>query len=224
MLLETAFGDQSNYPIVPGHEIVGRVTKIGKDVTGIQVGDNVGVGAQSDACLECDFCQSGEWKHDQAEIDRKNYCRQGQRPSCCSTYVRAPSTGEKTLGGFAEEWRGPHQFAVKILEGLDLAAAAPMFCGGVTVFAPPKQYGAGTIAKRVGIVGVGGLGHFGILFANAMGAQVTVISHSDHKKADAEALGATHFIATGDDAKAACAEHKQSLDLIICTASEYHSC
>lgn len=150
---------------------------------------------------------------------RKQYCRQGHRPSCCSTFLRGSSKGEKTCGGFADTWRGPHQFAVKIPAKLDLAEAAPMFCGGVTVFSPLKQFGAGTTAKRVGIAGVGGLGHFAILFAKAMGADVTAISHSAHKKPDAEAMGATHFIETGTDPAAACAEHKQTLDLIICTTS-----
>lgn len=135
--------------------------------------------------------------------------------------MREPCEGQKTCGGFADTWRGPSHFVVKIPANVNPADAAPMMCGGVTVYAPLKQYGAGTDrAKRVGVVGVGGLGHFAILFAKAMGAQVTAISHSARKKADAEAMGASRFIEVGDDAMTACQDYKQSLDLIICTTSE----
>ena len=124
------------------------------------------------------------------------------------------------MGGYANKWRGPAHFAVLIPSELDPAEAAPMLCGGVTVYHPLKQYGAGTTAKDVGVIGVGGLGHFAIIFANAMGANVTAISHSSNKEADAREMGAKDFIITGDDAKKAIKGREKSLDLIICSSSE----
>lgn len=103
---------------------------------------------------------------------------------------------------------------------MDPASAAPMFCGGVTMFSSLLQYGAGTTAKRVGIIGIGGLGHFGVIFASKMGAEVTAISRGDNKKEDAIKLGATKYIATGSDIKKGISGHERSLDLIICTISE----
>ena len=103
---------------------------------------------------------------------------------------------------------------------MDPAAAAPMLCGGATVYSPLKQYGAGTTAKDVGVVGLGGLGHFAVLFAKAMGANVTVISHTDRKKEDAEKMGASTFISTANDHAKAVEPHRRSLDLIVSTSSE----
>lgn len=109
---------------------------------------------------------------------------------------------------------------MKIPDGIEPAAAAPLLCGGVTVYSPLTQYGAGTTAKDVGIVGIGGLGHFGLLFAAALGANVTAISHSESKKADAEKMGATRFIATHSGKEDDFAPYKRSLDLIICTTND----
>jgi alcohol dehydrogenase (NADP+) len=128
--------------------------------------------------------------------------------------------GDRSQGGYANYNRSPAHFAVKIPDGLDPAVAAPMLCGGVTVYSPLKQYGAGP-GKDVGIIGLGGLGHFGVLFAAAMGANVTVISHSNSKEADAKKMGAKRFIATHDDDKVFTKEgNKRSLDLIICTTND----
>jgi alcohol dehydrogenase (NADP+) len=107
------------------------------------------------------------------------------------------------MAAFAKYWRGPSRVAIPILEGLDPPLAAPMLCGGVTVFTPLKRYGAGTRAKNVGVMGVGGLGHFAILFAKAMGAEVTAISRSNAKKDDATKLGASKYITTGSSVKTA---------------------
>jgi alcohol dehydrogenase (NADP+) len=138
----------------------------------------------------------------------------------CDKYKRT-SAGHKTYGGYANFWRGPAHFTVAAPASIEPADAAAMMCGGVTVFAPLKKYGAGTTAKKVGIVGVGGLGHFAILFANAMGAEVTAISSSHKKDEDAKKLGAKQVIVTGDDAKAAFKGHERSLDLILVSSSEY---
>ncbi|KAK8854970.1 hypothetical protein IAR55_003710 [Kwoniella newhampshirensis] len=196
-------------PQVCGHEIVGEVVKVGSSPeNGLKVGQMVGIGAQCDSCREC--------------VDCKNHEEQ-----CCpkmvitfnSPFARGNGKGSISRGGFAKYWRGPSRFAVPIPDELDPALAAPLMCGGITVFNPLEHYGAGTKAKNIGIVGVGGLGHMAILFASAMGAKVTAISRSEAKKEDAIKLGATGYIATGDDLQAAFAAHARSFDLIICTSN-----
>lgn len=120
-------------------------------------------------------------------------------------------------GGFAKYWRGPSRFAIPIPKEIDPSQAGPLMCGGVTVYSPLMHYGAGTTAKKVGIIGVGGLGHMGIMFAKAMGAEVTAISRSESKREDSMKLGASKYIATGNDLKAAVSKNKRCLDLIVCT-------
>jgi alcohol dehydrogenase (NADP+) len=120
--------------------------RVGKDVTHIKVGDRVGVGAQSDSCRECAECKAGN----------ENYCVNNR----IDTYNATHKTGHKSYGGYADFSRVPGHFVVKIPDALPLAVAAPMLCGGVTVYTPLKQYGAGTERKNVGIIGIGGLGHF----------------------------------------------------------------
>lgn len=137
----------------------------------------------------------------------------------CGKFKRT-SAGSKSYGGYANFWRGPAHFTVAIPDNVNPAEAAPMMCGGTTVFTPLKQYGAGTTAKDVGVVGIGGLGHFAVLFAAAMGANVTAISHSHKKDEDAKKLGAKNVIVTGDDAKAAFKDYARTLDLIIVSSSE----
>lgn len=195
----------SSDPTVCGHELIGRVVKAGSE-SGRKVGELVGVGYQSDSCRECQYC-----KHD--------------KPDCCpqlvstigGPYQRKPVHGLRSFGGFAKAWRGPGALAIPVPEGVDPASAGPLFCGGITVFTPLRKWGAGKERKRVGVVGIGGLGHMAVMFAKAMGAEVTAISRSDRKKADAEKLGASHFIATGSDTGKACEQHQGKLDLIICT-------
>ncbi|KAI9634512.1 chaperonin 10-like protein [Dioszegia hungarica] len=196
------------YPQVVGHEIVGKVVRVGKDVKHLKEGDIAGVGAQCDSCMECVNCKNGE----------ENYCSKGQTGTYCGKFRRT-AKGSKSYGGYANYWRGPAHFTIPIPDNLDPAEAAPMMCGGVTVYTPLKQYGAGTTAKSVGVVGLGGLGHFAVLFATAMGADVTAITHSHKKTEDAKKLGAKQVIVTGDDIKAAFKGYRRSLDLIIVSSN-----
>ncbi|GAA6043000.1 hypothetical protein JCM8097_003881 [Rhodosporidiobolus ruineniae] len=210
--LHTASGGWGavDYPQIVGHELVGIATRVGSQISHVKVGDLVGVGAQSDSCLECEYCKG----------DREPYCNKGQVGTYGGKFYRdGPGKGSKSYGGYSLAWRGPGHFVIPIPDGLDPAVAAPMLCGGVTVYSPLKQYGAGKTAKDVGIVGIGGLGHFGLLFAKALGANVTAISHSESKKADAEKMGVSRFIAThgGEDAFKA---HARSLDLIVATTND----
>ncbi|KAF7594395.1 hypothetical protein BBP40_009376 [Aspergillus hancockii] len=203
----------ADYPCVVGHEIIGIVVRVGSGVSTLAtspasreicIGDRVGIGAQSMSCLraDCEECADGQ----------ENYC-----PRITSTYNARYADKSKAYGGFAMRWRGPAHFAFRIPDSLPSAEAAPLLCGGVTVFAPLRKYGAGT-GKSVGIVGIGGLGHLGILFAKALGCdQVVAISRTSSKKKDAiEGLKADAFIATDEDKKWA-RTHSRSLDLIICT-------
>ncbi|KFY41784.1 hypothetical protein V494_02797 [Pseudogymnoascus sp. VKM F-4513 (FW-928)] len=196
------------YPCVVGHEIIGTAIRVGSQAQkerGIKIGDRVGVGAQADSCLnaDCEYCAAGEETH----------C-----PHMVGTYGSKFADGSKSFGGYADFSRTPGHFVVKIPDEIPSEDAASMMCGGVTVYAPLKRNGCGTTAKRVGIVGVGGLGHFGLLFAKALGAeQVVAISRTTSKKADAEKMGATGFIATADENWAQ--KNAGSLDLIISTVS-----
>ena len=218
----------TSYPQIVGHEIVGKAIRVGKDVKHIKEGDVVGVGAQNDSCLTCGQCSQ----------QRESYCENGMTGTYGGTYKRENAAkGHKSYGGYATHHRAPGHFVLKIPNGLDPALAAPMMvrwqrlpalphsltyllqCGGVTVYAPLKEYGCGTTAKEVGIIGIGGLGHFGLLFAKALGANVTAISHSESKRADAEKMGASHFIATHAGDKAF-EENAGKLDLIIATTND----
>jgi len=141
-------------------------------------------------------------------IDREQYCDNGQ----IGTYNGVYEDGSKSYGGYADYARVPSHFAVKIPDGLPSEMAAPMLCGGITVYSPIKEQGVGP-GKRVGIVGIGGLGHFGIIFAKALGAEVVAISTSESKKADTEKMGVSKFIATSKG-KQVFKENARTLDLI----------
>ncbi|KAL3484821.1 chaperonin 10-like protein [Aspergillus germanicus] len=198
----------TDYPCCVGHEIVGTAVRVGSQVTHIQVGDRVGVGAQGESCLsrkgDCEECASGN----------EQYCQR----HFSGTYNGKFMNGGKSYGGYARYNRSPAHFAFKIPDGLDSAAAAPMMCGGVTVYNPLRHYGCGP-GKTVGIIGVGGLGHFGVLFAKALGAdKVVAISRRSDKREDALKMGADKYIATAEDENWA-AENKRTLDLIVCTVS-----
>lgn len=199
---------------VYGHEVVGEVVAVGPEAEGIKVGDIVGIGAQSDCCRTCEFC----------EEHNDQFCAKNTFSISLpfGKYQRGPADGEFPHGGFAKFWRGPSRFAVKIPSGLDPAVAAPLLCAGVTVYSPMLHYGVGTRAMRVGVVGIGGLGHLAIQFAKAMGARVTAISRGTGKKDDALALGADEYISTSSDLASDFKGHERSLDLIICTISELH--
>ncbi|KAF2831693.1 alcohol dehydrogenase-like protein [Ophiobolus disseminans] len=203
--LRSGWGN-THYPVCVGHEIVGHVVRIGAGVTkALKLGDRVGVGAQAFSCLE-DGCEE---------------CGKGLEQHCAKmvgTYNAKYPDGSWSMGGYADYVRVPAHFAIRIPEKLRSEDAAPMMCGGITVYAPLVANGAGPGVK-VGIVGVGGLGHFGILFAAALGcSSVVAISRRRNKVADAKAMGATDYIATSEDAKWA-RTHARSLDLIISTVS-----
>jgi alcohol dehydrogenase (NADP+) len=200
--LRSGWGN-TRYPVCVGHEIVGHVVRVGDDVQHLKLGDRVGVGAQAFACLQCDECKAGLEQHCAKMVGTYN----GKYPD-----------GSGSMGGYADYVRVPAHFAIKIPGGLKSEDAAVMMCGGITVFAPLRNNGAGP-GKRVGIVGLGGLGHFGVLFAKALGCETVVaISRRRNKEADARAMGATDYIATSEDAKWA-RQHSRTLDLIISTVS-----
>ncbi|KAK9771749.1 putative Zinc-binding dehydrogenase [Seiridium cardinale] len=205
-MLKSGWGE-TPYPCVVGHEIVGKAVKVGSNVKDIKVGDRVGVGAQARSCLkpDCDDCSSG----------LENHCAIGGVNTYGSVY---PGDEGKSYGGYADYNRTNSHFVIPIPEGLDSADAAPMLCGGITVFSPLHQNGCGP-GKKVGIVGVGGLGHFAVLFAKALGADKVVgISRKADKKEDVLKLGADEYIATDDD-KDWVQKNRRSLDLIVCTVS-----
>lgn len=155
------------------------MTRAGSNTTH-KVGDRVGFGAQCGSCRSCVNCEQG----------LENYCLKGN----CGTYQgkTGDSVQPYTQGGYADYYQGPGHFAVKIPDELDSATAAPMLCAGVTVYSPLKKYGAGP-GKKVGIIGIGGLGHLGVQFSAALGADTWAISHSERKREDAEKLGAKGF-------------------------------
>ncbi|KAJ4152992.1 hypothetical protein LMH87_009506 [Akanthomyces muscarius] len=198
------------YPCVVGHEIVGTAVRVGsKAEGGIKVGDTVGVGAQADSCLgrgkkECAPCKENE----------EPYCVNGN----VNTYGSIHYNGDKAYGGYALYHRAPSHFVVKIPDGLAPEYAAPMLCGGVTVYSPLKHWGVGP-GKKVGIAGVGGLGHFAVIFAKAMGAdEVVGISRKASKRDEAMALGCDDYIATEDD-KEWSKHNARRFDVIISTVS-----
>lgn len=168
-------------PLVPGHEIVGVVREIGSGVTRFKVGDRVGVGCMCESCLECDLCLAG---HEQL-------CEGGI--GCVWTYGKRGRDGAVTTGGYARSVVVHDHFVVRIPDNLDPAGAAPLLCGGATVFSPLRR-ALDRPGYRVGIIGLGGLGHLAVKFAVAMGATVTVFSHSPAKKPAAVALGASDFV------------------------------
>jgi len=168
---------------VPGHEIVGKVIHVGDEVTEFKVGDRAGVGAQVYSCLDCSRCKS----------DNEQYC-----PEQVDTYNAKFPDGVEAQGGYSTVIRTHDRFVFAIPDAIKLEDAAPMLCAGLTVYSPLVRNGCGK-GKTVGIVGVGGLGHFAIQFAKALGAHVVVFSHSANKEADAKKLGADEFVTTDKD-------------------------
>jgi uncharacterized zinc-type alcohol dehydrogenase-like protein len=188
---------------VPGHEIVGRVVAVGSDVTGFAVGDYAGVGVYVDSCRECDNCLAG---HSHA-------CLKGMT----GTYANPERHHEGwTQGGYSTHIVVDQGYVVHVPDALDPAGAAPLLCAGITLYSPLKRFAAGP-GKKVAVVGLGGLGHMGVKFAVAMGAEVTVISHSPEKEADAKKLGAHHFLVSSDEAQMDA--HRFHFDLILNTVS-----
>lgn len=210
MLTSPTLQRQAPYPVVVGHEIIGEVVRVGsKAEGGLRVGDVVGVGAQSDACLNRDSTHSCL----ECDEEMENYCTR-----LVGTYASHFFNGDKTFGGYARYHRCPSHFVIKIPDGLAPEFAAPMLCAGVTTYSPLKHFGAGP-GKKVGVVGVGGLGHFAVLFAKALGAdEVVGISRRASKRQEALDLGCTDYIATEDD-KDWQSNNARRLDLIISTVS-----
>lgn len=174
------WGEEIPLPLCVGHEVIGKVVKVGSKVKNVKVGDRAGVGAQIGADLTCGNCKAGQ----------ENYC-----PNSIDTYGAPYPDGTISQGGYSSHIRAHDYFTFKIPDGLDTALAAPMLCAGLTTYSPLKRLGCGP-GKRVAVVGLGGLGHFGVLWANAMGAETYVMSHSPNKKEDALKLGAKDFIVT----------------------------
>jgi len=194
---------QAIFPMVPGHEIAGVVTEVGSAVTKFRVGDHAGVGCLVDTCRECDNCKAG----------LEQYCQGHMSP----TYNgREADQQTPTYGGYSSAIVVDENYALTIPASLGLDVAAPLMCAGITLYSPLRHWGAGP-GVRVGIVGLGGLGHMGVKIAHAMGAEVTLISHSSHKEADALRLGADHFLLSSD--KEAMKAARYSFDLIINTVS-----
>jgi len=196
-------------PICVGHEVIGTAVKVGDKVTSAKVGDRVGVGAQIWSCLKCKQCKS----------DNENYC-----PHMVDTYG-APYPKEEdpdetiSQGGYASHIRAHEYFTFPIPDAIPSIEAAPMMCAGLTVYSPLVRLGCGP-GKKVGIVGVGGLGHFAVMWAAALGAEVYAISHSPDKKEDALKLGAKEFIVTSDEKWAE--PYAYFFDFIINTADMTH--
>lgn len=195
------------WPIVPGHEIVGRVTKVGAEVKKFQVGDLAAIGCIVDSCGHCEHC----------EHDIEQFCDNGVTFSFNSP--DAHLDGEQTYGGFSKYYVCDEKYVLKMPEFSDLAAAAPLLCAGITVYSPLKHWNVGK-GSKVGILGIGGLGHVAVKIAKAMGADVTVFTTSPEKVADAERLGADHAVLSKDEEQmAACA---RQFDFILDTVSANH--
>ncbi|HBK46935.1 MAG TPA: hydroxyacid dehydrogenase, partial [Xanthomonadaceae bacterium] len=206
--LHTARNDWgwSYYPIVPGHEIVGRVIEVGPQVSRYKVGDHVAVGCMVDSCQHCDQCRKGE----------EQLCREGMT----GTYAgRDRITGENTQGGYSRHLVVREQFCLRVPEGLDLARTAPLLCAGITTYSPLRTWKVGP-GSRVGVIGLGGLGHMAVKLAVGLGAEVTVLSRSPSKRDDALALGADRLLVSSD--AAAMREAESGFDLIIDTVPVKH--
>jgi uncharacterized zinc-type alcohol dehydrogenase-like protein len=190
------------FPLVPGHEIAGTVEEVGSDVGKYAVGDRVGVGCMVDSCRECANCRAGE----------EQYCLKGN----VGTYNSIGKDGRPTEGGYSTHIVVDESYVLGIPEGIELDVAAPLLCAGITLYSPLKHWNAGP-GKKVGIVGMGGLGHMGVKIAHALGAEVTVLSRTLSKQEDGKSFGADHYYATSDDATFS--ELAGYFDLIINTVS-----
>jgi len=196
----------SNYPMVPGHEIVGVVTRVGSGVSKWKAGDRVGVGCMVDSCRTCAPCQAGD----------EQYCEKGSN----FTYnTPEPSGVGHTYGGYSTQIVVDQDFVVSIPDALPMDAAAPLLCAGITTYSPLRHFGVKP-GMKVGIIGLGGLGHMGVKLAKAMGAHVTVVSHSDKKREDALKMGADDFLATHDPA--AFEANAGRFDFLLDTVSAEH--
>ena len=196
----------TTYPCIPGHEIVGRVTAVGAEVTKLKVGDVAGVGCMVDSCRSCSECAD----------DLEQFCRKG----CVFTY-NSPDAhlGGMTYGGYTNVIVVDEAFVLKVPAGLDPAGAAPLLCAGITTYSPLRHWGAGP-GKKVGVVGLGGLGHMAVKLAHAMGAHVVLFTTSKGKVADAKRLGADEVVLSND--AEAMKAHAGSFHFILDTVAASH--
>jgi uncharacterized zinc-type alcohol dehydrogenase-like protein len=196
------------YPCVPGHEIVGRVSAVGSDVTKFVVGDVVGVGCMVDSCQHCHSCAEGV----------EQYCENGFTGTYNSPTPDAPG---HTLGGYSQSIVVSDKFVLKVRHSEDqLAAVAPLLCAGITTWSPLRHWNVGP-GKKVGIVGIGGLGHMGVKLAHARGAHVVAFTTSESKRADALALGADEVVVSRNPDEMAA--HENSFDFILDTVAASHN-
>jgi D-arabinose 1-dehydrogenase-like Zn-dependent alcohol dehydrogenase len=198
--IDNGFG-YTMYPLVPGHEFVGNVTRVGSEVSRVKIGQRVGVGPQVQSCHECDNCSDHQ----------ENYCLKR-----VFTYAGVYSDGQRAFGGYAQSVRVDERFTFVIPENLKSEEVAPLLCIGITAYAPFKHNNVGP-GKRVGVIGIGGVGHIALKFARALGAEVYAISTSASKEEEAKKLGAHHFINTND--KESLAKYQNHLDFILCTVN-----
>ena len=206
--LHTVRGDWGvpRYPVVPGHEIIGRVTAVGADVTRFTVGQRGGVGCMVDSCQHCPACAQG----------LEQYCENGMT----GTYNDVDRhDGTSTQGGYSERIVVSEQFVVNVPENLDPAGAAPLLCAGITTWSQLRHWTVGP-GSKVAVVGQGGLGHMALKLAKAMGAEVTLFSRSPGKEADAQRLGASHVVISTDPAQMKAV--RGQFDLIIDTVPYVH--
>ena len=210
--LDVPGGKKTNYPCVPGHELAGVVTEVGRNVSKYKKGDTVGVGCISDSCMACTSCKEGE----------EMWCAKGMT----STYDKETTHGHIatdkgwTFGGYSQSQTVNQKFILKIPDGYPLSAAGPVFCAGITMFSPLSYWGAKSGGMRVGIVGIGGLGQMGVQLAKAMGNTVTAISTSPGKEAAAREIGADSFVVSTDPESMKRAA--MTCDLILNTVSVNH--
>jgi len=194
------------FPMVPGHEIVGRVVKVGSHVTKFKVGDIAGTGCMVDSCRVCENCKD----------DLEQYCLNGNS----GTYNSVEQDKKTpTYGGYSNSIVVSEDFVLHVPENLDLAAAAPLLCAGITTYSPLKHWKVGK-GHKLAVLGLGGLGHMGVKFGVAFGAEVTVLSTSPSKEEDAKKLGAHHFVVTSDPEQIKAA--KGTFDFILDTVSAEH--
>jgi alcohol dehydrogenase (NADP+) len=194
------------FPMVPGHEIVGRVVKVGSHVKDFKVGQLAATGCMVNSCRHCENCKQ----------DLEQYCLEGSS----QTYNGVERDGKTpTYGGYSNTIVVDEHFVLHLKEGVDLAAVAPLLCAGITTYSPLRHWKVGK-GHKLAVLGLGGLGHMGVKFGVAFGAEVTVLSTSASKEADAKKLGAHHFVVTTDEAPVKAA--KNSFDFILDTVSAPH--
>lgn len=192
------------FPMVPGHEIVGKVASVGNKVSKFKIGDLVGVGVMVDACMTCENCHNHQ----------EQFCAKGVQ-----TYNNLGKDGLPVYGGYSDNIVVREEFALRISEKLDLPGVAPLLCAGITTYSPLRKWKVGK-GHKLAVLGLGGLGHMAVKFGIAFGAEVTVLSTSESKRSDALALGAHNFVVTKEESQLAAV--KSSFDFILDTVSAKH--